>query len=77
MAQYAVSTPENGITAIALNSESLQQLNSLVASAEALTKAGYVVATLTDVELEQKIRCLTCGVRGRFRAILTQYEPPV
>ena len=77
MAQYAVSTPENGTTEIAMNPETLQQLNSLVASAESLTNAGYVVATLTDVELEQKIRCLTCGVRGQLRAILTQYELPV
>ncbi|KAK4124702.1 hypothetical protein N657DRAFT_680637 [Parathielavia appendiculata] len=63
MAQDAASTPENGTRAIALNSETFQQLNSLVASPEALKLAGYIVKPLTDDELEQKKRCLTCGDR--------------
>jgi hypothetical protein len=77
MAQDAASTLENGTRAIALNPETLQQLNSLVASAEALRQAGYVVKTLTDDELEQKKRCLTCGVRRELRAISTKSGPPV
>ncbi|KAK4232796.1 hypothetical protein C8A03DRAFT_19987 [Achaetomium macrosporum] len=63
MAQEAASTLENGTRTIALNPEILQRLNSLVASAEALRQAGYVVQPLTDEELEQKKRCLRCGVR--------------
>ncbi|KAH6847523.1 hypothetical protein B0I37DRAFT_146683 [Chaetomium sp. MPI-CAGE-AT-0009] len=50
-------------TAIALNADTLEQLNNLVASTAALKKAGYVVQKLTDSELEQRRRCVTCGLR--------------
>jgi RNA exonuclease 1 len=76
MAQPVATTPQNGTRAIApMNPETLQQLNSLVASAKALKQAGYVVETLTNDELDQKKRCLTCGVRGKTRAILESESP--
>ncbi|KAL2018518.1 hypothetical protein VTK56DRAFT_730 [Thermocarpiscus australiensis] len=53
------------VTAISPSSEYLKELQSLVPSAEALKRAGYVLKELTDLELEQKKRCLTCGVRVR------------
>ena len=70
MAQDALSTLEEVTTAIALNSESLEQLNSLVPCVEVLRRAGYVVTKLTNNELEQKKRCATCGVRSKSRAII-------
>jgi hypothetical protein len=70
MAQDALATLEKGATAIALNSESLEQLNSLVPCVEVLRRAGYVVTKLTNNELEQKKRCPTCGVRSESRAII-------
>ncbi|KAH6630953.1 hypothetical protein B0J18DRAFT_116805 [Chaetomium sp. MPI-SDFR-AT-0129] len=63
MAQDALSTSENGNAAITLTPETLQQLNSLVFSVEALKRAGYTVNQLTEMDLEQKKRCPTCGVR--------------
>lgn len=76
-AQHAASPLQNGARAIALNSETLRQLNNLVASVEKLRQAGYVLKPLTDYELEQKKRCLTCGVRGELRAKFTKSNPPV
>lgn len=76
MAQNAASTPETGTGAITLNSETFQQLNSLVASPEALKLAGYIVKPLTDDELEKKKRCLTCGDRSESIAILTKSDQP-
>ncbi|KAK4243848.1 hypothetical protein C7999DRAFT_35804 [Corynascus novoguineensis] len=60
-----VLSPENsqGISAIAPDPNTLQQLNNLVASKEALKRAGYIVKKLTDAELEQKKRCSTCNIR--------------
>jgi hypothetical protein len=72
MAQDATSAPEKGTGEIPLNPNTLQLLSSLVASAKALTQAGYVLRPLTDDELEQKQRCLTCGDRSESIAILTK-----
>jgi RNA exonuclease 1 len=58
-----------------MNPETLQQLSSLVASTEVLKRAGYVVEALTDDDLEQKKRCLKCGVRGKTRAIRKSNSP--
>jgi len=43
----------------------INQLQSLVPSAQAQTAAGYVTEELTDRQLEQKKRCLRCGVRRK------------
>jgi RNA exonuclease 1 len=80
MAQSAASTLQDGTNGIAngivpMNPETLQQLNGLVASAEALKRAGYVVEPLTDDDLEQKKRCLRCGVRGKTPAIRKSNSP--
>lgn len=64
MAQAALSTLEEATTAIALNLENLQQLNSLVSSVETLVQTGYVVKKLTENELKKKMRCTTCGIRS-------------
>ncbi|KAL2192350.1 ribonuclease H-like domain-containing protein [Corynascus similis CBS 632.67] len=60
-----VLSPENsqGISEITADSDTLGQLNSLVASKEALKRAGYIVKKLTDAELEKKKRCSTCNIR--------------
>jgi len=75
--QGAPSQLGDGPRAIALNLETLQQLNGLVASTESLRQAGYVVKALTDDELEQKKRCVRCGVRGEFCAISRESDLPV
>jgi RNA exonuclease 1 len=75
MAPDTTSTLENGTGLIALNPETLQRLNSLVPSLKALRQAGYVVEPLTDHELEQKRRCLTCGVRSELRGRSSQSDP--
>ncbi|KAK3292831.1 uncharacterized protein B0H64DRAFT_402899 [Chaetomium fimeti] len=61
----AFSTLKEGAvgTPIALNDDTLKHLNSLVFSTAALKRAGYVVEKLTDSELEQKRRCMSCGIR--------------
>jgi hypothetical protein len=51
--------------AIPLNAETLEQLSNAVASTEALKRAGYVIDKLTDIELDQKRRCTTCGVKSK------------
>ncbi len=66
MARDALPTAKQGLAAIAPDPETLHHLNSLVASAEALRQAGYVVKRLTESELELKKRCLTCNVRREF-----------
>lgn len=76
MAQNAGSTMEkqNGTKAISLNPETLLQLNSLVASTEALSQAGYVVKKLTNADLDQKKRCPSCRLRSKSLAISTRSE---
>lgn len=62
---------------IPLNAETLEQLNNVVASTGDLKRAGYVIEKLTDVELDQKRRCTTCGIRSKPRAALpTQMGDP-
>ncbi|KAL2187954.1 hypothetical protein L209DRAFT_779849 [Thermothelomyces heterothallicus CBS 203.75] len=62
-AQGAVSTTRKSTPAIPQTPEALEQLNSLVPSTEELRRAGYVVEKLSNHELEQKKRCITCGIR--------------
>jgi hypothetical protein len=43
----------------------IDRLHNLVPSAEAQKQAGYIKEKLTDQQLEQKKRCLRCGVRRK------------
>ncbi|KAL2177279.1 ribonuclease H-like domain-containing protein, partial [Thermothelomyces heterothallicus CBS 202.75] len=56
-------TTRKSTPAIPQTPEALEQLNSLVPSTEELRRAGYVVEKLSNHELEQKKRCITCGIR--------------
>lgn len=64
--------------AIPLNAETLEQLSNVVASTGDLKRAGYVIEKLTDIELDQKRRCTTCGIKSKPRVGLptTMSDPP-
>lgn len=41
----------------------IEKLNLLTATPKLLSKEGYVFTPLSEVEIQKKIRCATCGQR--------------